>query len=318
MISATNTAGTTTKRFRLKVKGVKPNIASKTFQAGIVGEEYSETIYVTGTDDITVTVRNLPDGLSYSDGEISGTPETAGTFRVKVTATNDYGSANKTIAMTFKAKPEITTSSVYDGTAGTRYSFRFSATGSDSIRWFLASGTLPDGMSINSRGVLKGKPTTSGTYTFTVGAYNSVGTATREFDLEISDAVNDSSMPDNLTFAQNDFTQLDTNETDDFTFSVLSASYDVVAELGEISVDVSGMYDFEVILSDEVQTGAKLIWLANSSKSSDDDFIAEFYDYDGEEIDSVPEDRLITVSAWLNKDAVYRPVIAVKKELAEN
>lgn len=93
----------------------------------------------------------------------------------------------------------------------------------------------------------------------------------------------------------------------------VNEQYIVVAEIPEISVDVSGMYDFSATLSSYAEIGAKLLWLANSSEPSDDDNIAEFYDADGEEIDSVPEDRKISVSVWLNKGVTYKPAIAAER-----
>ena len=91
-----------------------------------------------------------------------------------------------------------------------------------------------------------------------------------------------------------------------------SDSVMVVAELGEISSDKEGMYDFEITLPDYVPEGTELVYIANSDKPSEDDNIAEFYDDTGNEITEVPENRRITVSIWLNPETVYNPVIAVK------
>ena len=55
----------------------------------------------------------------------------------------------------------------------------------------------------------------------------------------------------------------------------------IAARLPEISADIPGMYDFEITLSDDAQTGEELIYIANSSEPSDDDYIAEFYDDTG-------------------------------------
>lgn len=60
------------------------------------------------------------------------------------------------------------------------------------------------------------------------------------------------------------------------------------------------MYDFDVVLGYDVSEGAKLIWLAGSEEPSEDDEIAEFYDDEGAEIEAVPENRNITISAWLS------------------
>ena len=93
----------------------------------------------------------------------------------------------------------------------------------------------------------------------------------------------------------------------------MNDDYLVVAELGAVSVDEEGMHDFTVRLSDDVPVGAKLVWLANSAEPSDDDIIAEFYTSDGEDTAHVPENRIITVSAWLNTKRIYTPAIAITR-----
>lgn len=87
----------------------------------------------------------------------------------------------------------------------------------------------------------------------------------------------------------------------------------VVAVLPEVSVDESGMYDFSVTLSPDVEAGSQLVWLEGSSEPSEDDEIAEFADETGRETDTVPESREVTVSAWLNKGKTYSPVICVRR-----
>ncbi len=72
------------------------------------------------------------------------------------------------------------------------------------------------------------------------------------------------------------------------------------------------MYDFTVTLSDDSHTGKELLYLAGSNEPSNDDTIAEFYDVAGEDISTVPENKIITVSAWLRKNRIYTPSLAVK------
>ncbi|MBQ6002727.1 MAG: hypothetical protein IJL18_07750, partial [Synergistaceae bacterium] len=88
--------------------------------------------------------------------------------------------------------------------------------------------------------------------------------------------------------------------------------YVIVAELGTVSRDEAGMYDFDVTLSDDVPAGAELMYIANSDLPSDDDEIAEFFDSTGNEITAVPKDRKISISIWLNPNTIYHPAIAVK------
>lgn len=86
----------------------------------------------------------------------------------------------------------------------------------------------------------------------------------------------------------------------------------IVAELGEISCDMAGMYEFEIQLPDYAPKGSELVYIANSDRPSEDDDIAEFYDEAGVEVSAVPENRRIIISIWLNTETVYNPVVAVK------
>ncbi|RLC74381.1 MAG: hypothetical protein DRI61_16745, partial [Chloroflexi bacterium] len=68
----------------------------------------------------------------------------------------------------------INTPGLPSGTVGTSYSYILSASGGTSpYTWSLKSGSLPDGLSLNDNGVISGKPTVSGTYTFTVKVIDS-------------------------------------------------------------------------------------------------------------------------------------------------
>ena len=94
----------------------------------------------------------------------------------------------------------------------------------------------------------------------------------------------------------------------------LLVGHKIAAVLPEIFVNESGLYDLEFEISEDIETGAKLIWLAcpQNIEPSEDDDIVEFYNLDGEEITTVPEDHKISVSAWFNENIIYAPVIVVK------
>src|SRR5262249_21657268 len=58
-------------------------------------------------------------------------------------------------------------------TAGTAYSYTFTASGAPAPTFAIDSGTLPPGVRLNpTNGVVSGTPTTAGTFTFTVQASN--------------------------------------------------------------------------------------------------------------------------------------------------
>lgn len=96
--------------------------------------------------------------------------------------------------------------------------------------------------------------------------------------------------------------------------SVNGIDYLVVASLPEMKVAEGAQYDFELTLDENAQVGKDLFWFANpdNSEISEDDEIIEFADETGKEIKTVPENRIVIISAWFNKDVIYKPVIAVK------
>ncbi len=77
-----------------------PSITSSLTASGTTGNAFSYTI--TGTESPTsFDATNLPDGLSIntSSGEISGTPTTAGTTDVTISATNACGTGSETLVI---------------------------------------------------------------------------------------------------------------------------------------------------------------------------------------------------------------------------
>lgn len=98
--------------------------------------------------------------------------------------------ANHTISASFAVIPTltITTASLPSGTVGTPYSQILTATGGvPPYTWSLSSGTLPNGLNLNSStGVISGIPSSSGTASFIVRATDSIATsATRNFSIAI-------------------------------------------------------------------------------------------------------------------------------------
>ena len=93
-------------------------------------------------------------------------------------------------------KPVITTDSLPNGTAEQEYSQRLEFTGYHSgwVEWTVVSGSLPDGLTVGyysggGGSLIKGTPTTAGTYTFTLKLRTVAGTTQKEFTLVINDAL---------------------------------------------------------------------------------------------------------------------------------
>lgn len=86
----------------------------------------------------------------------------------------------------------VTTTSIGDEMVGGSYVTTLTANaGTAPLAWSITSGSLPDGESLSSTGIISGTPTKSGTYTFTVTVVDSGNpqqTASRELSIKVNDA----------------------------------------------------------------------------------------------------------------------------------
>ncbi len=100
----------------------------------------------------------------------------------------DWEGLERTFPLSYPdTAPEIVTAATIQGTVGRAYAFAFSSmSGNGLIEWSITSGSLPDGLILDSAGIVMGTPTTAGESTFTVQAMDADGdTNTREFTIEI-------------------------------------------------------------------------------------------------------------------------------------
>ena len=97
---------------------------------------------------------------------------------------------------------------------GTAYSQTLAATGDTPITWSIESGSLPEGLSLESEtGVISGIPTTVGTASFTVKATNAAGSDTKALSIDIAAVGDNDVVPDiNLRAAINE--QLEVSNSD--------------------------------------------------------------------------------------------------------
>ena len=171
-----------------------PVITSPTTATGQVGVAFSYTITATN-GPTSYNATGLPAGLSVntSSGVISGTPTTAGTSNVTISATNAGGTGSATLVITINpAKPVITSPLTATGTVGVAFSYTITATNNPTSynATVLPAGVLPAGLSVNtSTGVISGTPTTAGTYSVTISATNAGGTGSATLILTINNQV---------------------------------------------------------------------------------------------------------------------------------
>ncbi len=195
IVGYTDTTGSASCDLSITVTTITaPTITTSSLPSGTVGVSYSASLTASGTTPITWSKASgdLPVDLTLStSGDISGTPTTAGTFAFIVQAVNAAGTDSTDLSITIASPttpglPVITTSSLPSGTRGTAYTASLSATGTAPITWALTSGALPRGLELNTSGDISGTPTQAGTFTFTVQATNSVGTASMSFTITIA------------------------------------------------------------------------------------------------------------------------------------
>jgi hypothetical protein len=133
----------------------------------------------------TVTTGALPPGLMLgSDGSLSGTPTSAGSFPFTVTATDsaptaETGNLPVTVIVTNPPSPVVNpTPAPPAGTNGSIYAgFSFTATGGFlPLTWKLTAGALPAGLTLGIDGSLTGTPTSIGSFPITVTVTDSAPT----------------------------------------------------------------------------------------------------------------------------------------------
>jgi len=146
---------------------------------GSTGVAYSyQLLFIGGRAPRTWAINSgsLPAGLSLgaATGVISGTPTQVGAFNftVRLTDATPSTATSDTLRIVVGPGPLSIGSSgnLPSGRVNVAYSYQLlKAGGASPYTWELASGALPAGLSLNATtGVIAGRPTTDGTFTFTV------------------------------------------------------------------------------------------------------------------------------------------------------
>ena len=180
------------------------SVSTSSLADGNVGAAYAEPVAVTGgtgADTFAVTNGALPDGLSLdqNSGIITGVPTGTGPSSFTVTVTDSStptpqtASADLSITTDPALPVSVATASLPDAAQNIGYSAVLAATGGTApYTWSVSSGSLPDGLSLDSTsGAITGTPTGSGQSTLTVQVTDSSdagATATADLTLQVDSA----------------------------------------------------------------------------------------------------------------------------------
>jgi hypothetical protein len=192
--TATNPSGTVTQSFVLTVTG-GPAITTAASAAATVGSAFNFTVKATGAPAPALTEAGaLPQGLTWVDNG-NGTATLAGTagvgqggvYSLTISAANSFSTVTQKFTFTVDQAPSIISAATATATHGKTFTFTFSGIGYPAPN-VTHTGSV-SGLTYskgNGTATLSGTPKTAGTYTLTITAKNSVGTATQTFTLTVS------------------------------------------------------------------------------------------------------------------------------------
>lgn len=185
-IMATDNNGYTGSRaINLIVAAPTIGLAPATVPGAAVGSPYSQAF--TATDGnapytFSVVAGALPSGLTLgSGGLLAGTPTVGGTYNFSVqvqdSTTGGTFTATRPYTMTVGAATlTVSPPALAVGTVGVAYTQSLStAGGTPGYTYAVTAGALPPGITLSAAGLLSGRPTAGGAFSFTVISTDSSG-----------------------------------------------------------------------------------------------------------------------------------------------
>lgn len=167
---------------------------SATLPESAIGSDYQQEIIIKGGAapfTFSVTEGELPEHfkLDADSGTITGRAESAGQAEFTITVFDANGcTSSKKFSINAQAKENdkdkdckpitFDPSTFPNGTVGTDYSLTIRNSGTGNSEYTVTSGALPDGLSIRSNGingVISGRPTKAGSFTFEISVVDVKG-----------------------------------------------------------------------------------------------------------------------------------------------
>jgi len=133
---------------------------------------------------------NMPQGLQFqTDGNLSGVPTVTGIFTFDVQVTDSYDrTISKTCSLQLVENVQITINTLPDGIVGTTYEKQLTSSGGyGDVQWSVYSGTLPQGLQLNtSSGLISGMPESASYHSIVLSIKDIDGrTAYKDMTLEM-------------------------------------------------------------------------------------------------------------------------------------
>lgn len=160
------------------------------------GVPFSQTITQTGVGtaaQLNWGAAGMPPGVTFLDGEFSGTPTIGGEYTIVVGVANAFTGVtiNRSYIVNFQ---QISTTNYPGATEGSAYSQATTAIGTiGDVTWAVVGGSLPPGLSIHATtGVISGTPVLPDgtvdpvTFFFTLGATSNGLQCTKEFSIVVA------------------------------------------------------------------------------------------------------------------------------------
>jgi hypothetical protein len=179
-IRAINSTSTIDKAFTITINPAIPSFTDTTFAPAIRDAVYNTGNEVAATDTANTgysSAVSIP-GLTFnSNGTLTGTPTTLGTYNFVVTATNSIGSTNANVSLTVARPVPVYTDSTVSSPATWGVSYTDGVEATDATNYeVVAGGNFPPGLALNAgTGAITGTPTALGSFTFQIRASNETG-----------------------------------------------------------------------------------------------------------------------------------------------